>query len=217
MRPVQLVPLLSLSLLLCAPLSVRGQGREAELQREVDALRAERNRLQDRLIERERAFDDVRRKTLDERDKLLSEMAREKRDRALEAAHLKERVASLEAALIRAGLPLPEAPGGDPAEDGEDGAESQRQADRLEALNVEIDLDARRLEEVPGLVFGERLQVELDPQVKGLRITLRAGRVSLRQALDLLVLNAVDAQGKRVDLAWRREGDKVVVAPARTR
>lgn len=216
MRPFLLVPFLSLSLLLCAPHSAHGQGREAQLQQELDALRGERNRLQDRLIERERAFDDARRKTLDEREKLLTEMAREKRDRALEAAHLKQRVASLEAALIRAGLPLPEAPGGDPAE-GEDGEDTQRQADRLEASNVELSLDARRLEEVPGLVFGERLQVELDPQVKGLKITLRAGRVSLRQALDLLVLNAVDEQGQRVELAWRREGDKVVIAPARSR
>ena len=196
------------TLLLCAPLFapfVCAQEREKRLQQEIDQLRQERNRLQDQLIERERTFDQVKRKLLEEKEAILGEMARLTRDSHLEQARLQSRVAQLEEAVQRLGGEIPPPP------------PSELEETKLDAFTRSVDLEARPLSVVEEL-FSERLKVELANEGLGaLRVTLRTGRLTYRALLDLLTLNAVDAKGARVDLTWRREEDKVVIERARKR
>ena len=71
----------------------------ARLNQEMEGLRTERNRIQDAKIEVERNFDDIKRKLLDEKEKIQGELARVQRDGRLERARLESKVAEKEARI----------------------------------------------------------------------------------------------------------------------
>lgn len=167
--------------------------REA-LEKEVEALRAERNRIQDRMIEVERRFDDVKRKLLDEQERLRNELAQQKRDSALERARLESRIDELTAKERRE-------PAGRPAE--EDPAAALER--RLDTQRITLNFNETPLEEAAAFLHDlTGLEVKVAPGApEGLTIVLRGRDLTLRTLLDLIALNARDEQGEPVDLEWR--------------
>jgi seryl-tRNA synthetase len=107
MRTALLLPLL---LLLASAAPARPQGREEALQREIEELRAERNRIQDRAIEDARRYDQEKRRWLDEKEQLQRRVAELERS-AAQGAPGGEAPAELPAKPVTmafAATPLPE-------------------------------------------------------------------------------------------------------------
>lgn len=202
---VRVATLLLFALLLSS--SAWGQAREPELRGEVERLRLERERLQDRMIERERAFDQVKRRMLEEQQAAQREVARTARDARLEQARLRARIRDLELEVQRLGGEAVPAPA-DPLER------------RLDEATLSLDLDGRSWSEVQEALgqqlLGQGLTVELASEELGaLHVSLRTGRLGLRLLLELLSANTRDEFGAWVDLTWRRDGDTILIERAR--
>lgn len=145
----------------------------AQLQREVDALRAEKNQLQDQNLELARRFDADRR-----RMQILLETAQ-------------KQIARLEAGGAAAAPARPASP--------------------LEEKTIQLNCSGVAMAEVAEFV---RDVTDLPVEAEGMStwtLSLRTPRgITLREALDLIVLNAQDEDGEWAAVEWSAGDDGVI-------
>lgn len=166
------------------------KGDVAQLQREVDDLRAEKNALQDQNIELARRFDTEKMRLQREKDDLLKQSALDKRQLALMQARLETMERQQGGAAPAPGSPLDE-------------------------KTITVDFPGSSLRDIAGFV---RDLTEVPVEVEGLSdvtVTLRGRALTLRTALDLIAMNARDEAGEWAEVEWSQGDDGVVRLRAR--
>jgi hypothetical protein len=169
----------------------------ARFEREISELREQRNRIQDQLLDRERAFDRDRLRQQMEMEQTRKELARQVRDAKLEQARSQSTIS-----LLRAELSTLKQKLGEP----EDENDLLELGVSMVFKDTPLEETLSYLEEVSGFEF--RVHEDLGDVLADAVVTLRLHELPLRVALDLLLLNATVGDD-HLELTWRREGDAI--------
>jgi type II secretory pathway component HofQ len=154
--------------LFCMAPSAVAQSREDELRREVQVLRERLTQSDDRMLDLARRYDQEKKRLQNEKEKLLTEVARLRRDNAM----LKAKADSLEN-LMKKGKKDKKGKKGDP----------------LDTLTLNLNFDATPLTEVVQFLQDiTALNYVIDKSVpdREAEVTLRLKDISLRNALKLI-------------------------------